>query len=222
MLSYSTKTFYAWLPLCLCLFLFKNLAAADTTNSSVILGYDLAIDNPIWRNELVGFGVKNQLRALLQENLPSLELMDEKTLASLNSNAYRLNLDNNSKPAWVLNAASTSPEQLKTLSQQLNIGSIYWVKITKFAKPKSKLSIALWSSQTESVELNLEVCRYTASEQTTQCEEGFGSASTNMDAFIYIPVDHSNHQQAHFDQAAVGKISYQALKMSVSALLAKE
>lgn len=205
-----------WIPLLFSLALPIHAAQPEALKRTLILGYDSAIDNPAWRDRLVGFGVKNQLRLLLRERLADSEILDEKVLDAASTANNKMQLENSVAPRWMIDAETTSAQHLHNLSQQYGVSDIYWVKVLDFAKPKSRLSFALWSSQSERSELTLEVCCYTAADTDYRCKEGYAASTQNMDAFFYQPIDDSEKRQEHFDQSAIGKITLEALKKAIA------
>ncbi|GEM_PF-3462946 len=185
----------------------------------LILGYQNNLtDNEVWQNNQVGFGVKNQLRQTLFDK-QNIDILDEKTLSlKVPAGDNRLTLHDSSKPAWMLEKKDVSSAYLSTMAKKYQLDSIYWVRITRFAKPESELTIAIWSSKKVTKELTLKVCRFIQSSRSIQCQQGKGSSTKRSRAFFYKPIKDRHKQQKHFNDSAVGKISLKAIQQAVSKL----
>lgn len=213
------------------LYISLNAAVVCANEKILILGYQNELANhKVWQDNQVGFGVKNQLRQILFEQQNSY-ILDEKTLslqdvspqeALLQEKSSRdasvITLHDDSKPAWMLEKNDVSVQYLSSLAKKYQLDSIYWVKVTRFIKPKSELTIAIWSSKKVTKELTLQVCRFIYSDFVIDCQEGKGRSTKKSRSFFYKPIKDRHKRQKHFNDSAVGKISLQAIEQAIGKL----
>lgn len=190
-----------------------SVAQTESVPRILVLGYECSIDNPMWTSQLVGFGVKNQLKQLLIDSLNS-EIVDEKTIDKPGENNTLLN--DSAKPIWMLAEGDINPDFLKNFSADHQIQEIYWVKIVAFAKPKSLFSFGPWSTQQTKSELTLQICRFSVANGGSHCAVGFAESSLELNAFLYQPIDTSFKKQDDFNQSRVGRLSNEALTKALS------
>jgi len=185
----------------------------------IILGYQNTIENnKFWQNNQVGFGVKNQLRDLIFARHDA-NILDEKIIDTFNNNtSERLTFNNADQPSWMLQKTEINPQKLQLFAEQYALDAIYWVKILNFQKPRSELTIGLWTSKKITKELTLAICRYSNAKHNVHCETGKGVSSKRSRAFFYKPVDDKKNRKKHFNHSAIGKISIKALEQAFSKL----
>ena len=170
-------------------------------NTAVVLGYQSTINDAVWQQKQLGFGVKNILQQALMDKT-TLSFMDEKVLIGI----HNKNLETELQQHWMLKEAQLSPSHLQMLATKHQLAFIFWIKIIDFKTEVSKISLAFFSSSKHEDSLELEVCRYTLASNIIDCHAGEGTQSRNLNSILYKPMDTVN-----FDTSGAGQLSKDAI-----------
>ena len=178
-------------------------------NSSVVLGYQSTVEDDVWQQKQIGFGVKNILQQALMDKT-ALSFMDEKVVLGFNHK----NLENELQQHWMLQENQLHLNSLQTLANKHQLEFIFWVKIIEFKTQISKVSIAFFNfSQHEDI-LELEVCRYTLSSNLIECHAGEADQSRNLNSILYKPTENIK-----FDTSGAGQLSKEAILEALPKLI---
>ncbi|MCK5728065.1 MAG: hypothetical protein KAH08_02475 [Methylococcales bacterium] len=170
-------------------------------NTAVVLGYQSSVNDAIWQQKQLGFGVKNILQQALMDKT-ALSFIDEKVVLGFNNK----NLDHELQQHWMLQEHQLSPDSLQNLATKHQLTYIFWIKIIDFKTEVSKISIAFFSSSKHEDSLELEVCRYTLASNSIECHAGEGTQSRNLNSILYKPMDNVN-----FNTSGAGQLSQEAI-----------
>jgi hypothetical protein len=170
-------------------------------NNAVILGYQSTVNDEIWQQKQLGFGVKNILQQALMDKTP-LSFLDEKVVLGF----HHKNLEKTLKDQWMLTENQLSVDKLQSLAQKHQLEYIFWIKILDFNTKISKISIVFFSSSSYEDSLKLEVCRYTLTSNTIECHEGESDQSRNLNSILYKPAENIK-----FNTSGAGQLSKDAI-----------
>ena len=179
---------------------------------ATVLGYQNASSNELWQQKQIGFGVKNILQQELLDNT-DFSLLDGKIVLGIGNEKIEEQL----QEYWMLNENQTSVDALKKLAEKNNVAHIFWTKITDFTSNTSKVSLGLFSSSGYKDTLTLEVCHYTISTNTVECQEGDATQTRTLTGVLYKPTEKVN-----FSESGVGRLSQEAINQSLAKLLHHE
>lgn len=195
------KTFF------IAILLYGNFCYAN--DIATVLGYSNATNNELWQQKQIGFGVKNLLQQALLDNT-EFSLLDEKIVLGISNEAIEEQL----QAHWMLNENQTTSDVLKTLAKKHNLSHIFWVKVTDFSSKTTKISVAFFNSSEYKDTLTLEVCHYTVTTNTTECQEGESTQSRTLTGVLYKPTEKVN-----FSESGAGRLSQEAINQSLAKLL---
>ena len=181
-------------------------------NTAVVLGYQSTVDDEIWQQKQLGFGVKNILQQALMDKT-ALSFMDEKVILGFNHK----NLETELQQHWMLQENQLSPNSLQSLATEHQLAYIFWIKIVDFKTEVSKISIAFFSSSKHEDILALEICRYTLASNTIDCHAGEGEQSRSLNSILYKPMDNVN-----FDTSGAGQLSKEAILEALPQVIRNE
>lgn len=177
-----------------------------------VLGYQNTSSNELWQQKQIGFGVTNILQQQLLDNT-DFSLLDGKVALGINNEAIETQL----QEYWMLNENQTSADTLKGLAEKNNLTHIFWAKITDFISRTSKISLGPFSSTGYKDTLTLEVCHYTVTTNTIECQEGEATQTRTLTGVLYKPTANVN-----FSESGAGRLSQEAITQSLTKLLHHE
>lgn len=190
--------------------LYGNICYAN--DIAAVLGYQNAINDELWQQQKIGFGIKSLLQqALVDEKL---SLIDEKILLGIGNQKLT---EEQLKQSWMYNENQTTAESLKALAKKYNLNHIFWVKVTDFDEGKNSLSLGPFHRNEYNKTLTLEVCHYLVLANTIQCREGEASESRVLTSTFYSASDKVN-----FKDTGAGQMSQEAIKHALTELLHHE
>lgn len=179
---------------------------------ATVLGYSVATNNELWQQKQIGFGVKNLLQQAILDNT-DFSLLDEKVILGISNEA----IDAQLQAHWMLNENQTTNNNLKDIAKKHNVNHIFWVKVTDFVSRTTNFSLAFFNSSGYKDTLTLEVCHYSVTTNTTECQEGEASQSRTLTGVLYKPTENVN-----FIESGAGRLSQEAINQSLAKLLHHE
>jgi len=203
----SIKLFKAFFIITL---LYGNIC--DASEIAAVLGYSNATNNELWQQKQIGFGVKNLLQQAILDNT-DFSLLDEKIILGISNEAIETQL----QAHWMLNENQTTSDNLKAIAKKNNLNHIFWVKVTDFVSRTTKFSLAFFNSSGYKDTLTLEVCHYSITTNTTECQEGEATQSRTLTGVLYKPTENVN-----FSESGAGRLSQEAINQSLAKLLHHE
>lgn len=181
-------------------------------DNATVLGYQNAVNDELFQQKQIGFGVKNLLQQALLDNT-NFSLLDEKIVLGINNEAIEEQL----QAHWMLNENQITTDALKKLAEKYKLNHIFWVKITDFDTTTIKLSFAFVSSNEYKDALTLEVCHYIVTTNTIECQEGEATQSRTLTGVLYKPTE-----KVDFSESGAGRLSQEAINRALAKLLHHE
>lgn len=181
--------------------LFSNLSYAEKSNlpqrHAIVLGYHTQIDNKIWQEKRVGFGVNSLLKQILFDKTP-FTFVDDTLL-----------LNKQPSEQWMLNDTEFKPKALENFAQTYQVNDIFWVKILAYKENIITWRLAIFNGREYEDTLELEVCHY-QHKHSINCQQGKSSQTRELTAVLYHPKDDLN-----FNDSGVGQLTEKAIEQAV-------
>lgn len=179
---------------------------SPTRLSIAVIGVRSAVADPRLHDLRIGFGLKD----LVAEELYDAERF---RLTEIDP-AVRTHLDRVAVESWQRGALPSEPE-LDRIAHETGTDLVAFGEIARFESPRTSMTLGPFSTQTNRLEVTVQVCIRDPEMQTSWCEQGHGDATASATATAF----EFRGDRAVFDQTTIGNAVADAVDRAVKALM---